>query len=67
MLKVAVLAACVVATLAQSPSFGGCPTVPAQSTLDLNKVSDLVRNWCLISIKSCVVNIVFRAFALDNL
>ena len=38
MLKIACLAACAVLSLAQSPSFGGCPAVPAQSTFDLNRV-----------------------------
>jgi len=38
MLKVALLlATCVAAVLSQSPSFGGCPTVPAQKTFDLNR------------------------------
>ncbi|KAK7108358.1 apolipoprotein D-like [Littorina saxatilis] len=37
MLGVAVLALCVAASLAQSPSFGGCPTVPSQKTFDVNK------------------------------
>ncbi|XP_076466201.1 apolipoprotein D-like [Babylonia areolata] len=37
MLKLIVLSACVMAAMAQSPSFGGCPTVPAQTTFDLNR------------------------------
>jgi len=46
MLKLLVLAACGLACLAQSPSFGGCPTVPAQTTFDLQKyLGDWYEIW----------------------